>query len=117
GVVTRFAPGATGQSQDNTRRTFIGADGFVGKMNASGGAVLYSTFLGGNGEDAATSIAIDSTGRAYITGSTLSTNFPTTGDAQQTAFKGGGVARTAVGDAFFARLSPTGSALDFSTYL
>ena len=52
-------------------------DAFVTKFNASGSAIVYSTYLGGSGEDDASAIAIDSSGNAYVAGETYSTDFPT----------------------------------------
>ena len=52
-------------------------DVFVIKLNPSGSALVFSTYLGGNGDDIASGIAVDSSGSAYITGWTDSTNFPT----------------------------------------
>jgi hypothetical protein len=85
-----------------------GQDAFVAKLNPSGSALVYSTYLGGNSDEHASSIAVDSTGNAYITGSTYSTNFPTVSAAQPTL--GGGQ------DAFVAKLAASGSSLLFSTY-
>src|SRR5262249_49486238 len=62
----------------------------------------YSTFLGGNNEDTGNSIAVDSAGSAYITGSTKSTNFPQVQPLQ--AAPGGGA------DAFVAQMNPAGAA-------
>ena len=87
-----------------------GFDGFVTKLNSTGSSLIYSTYLGGNGEDGAASIAVDAAGNAYVAGTTDSTNFPTV-NAFQPAFGGGG------DDAFVTKLNPTGSALLYSTYL
>src|SRR5258708_2821587 len=59
--------------------SFGGADvdAFLAKINVSGSALMYSTYLGGNHYDSAAGIAVDSSGNAYVTGSTSSTNFPT----------------------------------------
>jgi uncharacterized protein (TIGR03437 family) len=86
-----------------------GFDVFVAKLNATGSALVYSTYLGGNGDDRAGGIAVDSFGNAYVTGTTGSTNFPTASPLQATY--GGG------GDAFVAKLNAAGSALVYSTYL
>jgi hypothetical protein len=82
---------------------------FITKLNPSGSGLLYSTFLGGNGDDTGYAIAVDGSGNMYVTGSTTSTNFPTTPGASQTEFGG-------VGDAFFSKLNTDGSALLYSSY-
>jgi hypothetical protein len=86
------------------------ADAFVAKINPSGSALVYSTYLGGSGEDRGQSIAVDSTGNAYVTGPTSSSNFPTMNPLQP-ALAGGG------SNAFVAKINPSGSALVYSTYL
>jgi uncharacterized protein (TIGR03437 family) len=102
-------------------------DAFVSKLNPSGSQLLYSTYLGGRRDDIAVAVAIDSAGNAYIAGSTLSTDFPTTPGAYQSMFRGfGGQTGKPIcndqpwfnsGDAFVAKLNPTGSQLVFSTYV
>ena len=87
------------------------SDAFVTKLNSSGTALVYSTYLGGDGIDAGTAIAVDGSLNTYVTGSTASTNFPTASPVQAT--KGAGVTT----DVFLAKLSPSGSALVYSTYL
>jgi len=64
-------------------------DAFITKMNSSGIGLVYSTYLGSNGQDAGISIAVDTAGNAYVTGATASANFPTTSGAFQTMFGGG----------------------------
>jgi hypothetical protein len=59
-------------------------------LNSGGSALVYSTYLGGNNIDAGGAIAVDWSGDAYITGDTLSTNFPTTAGAFQTTYAGDG---------------------------
>ena len=88
-------------------------DAFVSKLNAAGSALVYSTYLGGNGGDWGNAIAVDGLGNAFVTGGTSSSNFPTTPGALQTTptFRGGGY------DAFLTKLNVTGSALVYSTYL
>jgi hypothetical protein len=92
-----------------------GRDVFVAKLNPTGSSLLYSTYLGGSGSDEINvfgpGIALDGTGAAYVTGSTSSTDFPTTLGAFQPAFGGGAF------DAFVTKLNPTGSGLVYSTYL
>src|SRR5439155_18788871 len=84
-------------------------DGFVSKLNAAGSALLYSTYLGGSGNDTARSVAVDSSGSAYVTGSTESSNFPTANPLQAN--------RLGFSNAFVTKFNPTGSALVYSTYL
>ncbi|MBK7575817.1 MAG: SBBP repeat-containing protein [Ignavibacteria bacterium] len=59
-------------------------DAFVTNMNSSGSTLIYSTYLGGRGIDYGSAIAVDGSGNAYVTGSTISTNFPTFGAYQST---------------------------------
>lgn len=59
-------------------------DAFVVKLDTSGTRVLYSTYIGGNGQDNGTSIAVDAAGNAYVTGFTDSTNFPVRNPFQPT---------------------------------
>jgi uncharacterized repeat protein (TIGR01451 family) len=92
-----------------------GSDVFVTKLNADGSAIVYSTYLGGNSEDVGYGIAVDSSSNAYVTGSTSSTNYPTTPGAYQTALHGGSYYYTT--DAFVTKLNVDGTALVYSTYL
>jgi uncharacterized protein (TIGR03437 family) len=92
-------------------------DAFVTKLNTTGTAFSYSTYLGGNGLDYGNAIALDSSGNAYVTGSTLSTNFPTTTGALQTAFGGASSTSASLGDAFVTKLNSAGAAVMYSTYL
>ena len=84
---------------------------FVSKLNRSGSALVYSTYLGGRDFDDGLGIALDSSGNAYVTGYTDSSDFPTTAGAFQTTFGGGS------SDAFVSKLNRSGSALVYSTYL
>jgi len=88
-----------------------GSDAFVTKLNAIGSALLYSTYLGGSGDDQGSGIAVDTAGNAFVTGSTNSLDFPLTTGAFQTTFGGG------VTDTFVTKLNASGSALLYSTYL
>ncbi|MCJ7444713.1 MAG: SBBP repeat-containing protein, partial [Methanotrichaceae archaeon] len=84
-------------------------DGFVTKINAAGSALVYSTYIGGNDNDYGSDIAVDSSGNAYITGLTQSTNFPTQNPIQPSF--GGEY------DGFVAKINAVGSALVYSAYL
>ncbi|MGI8529527.1 MAG: SBBP repeat-containing protein [Geodermatophilaceae bacterium] len=105
------------------------ADAFVTKLNASGSALVYSTFLGGSGYDngnpnrffgdGAGDIAVDGAGNAYLTGSTQSANFPVTANAFQPS-NGGGICTPGTPlcqDAFVTTLNAAGTRLLYSTYL
>jgi hypothetical protein len=63
-------------------------DAFVTKLDASGASLVYSTFLGGSERDGGRGIAVAGTGRAYVTGETLSSAFPTTPSAFDTSYNG-----------------------------
>jgi uncharacterized protein (TIGR03437 family) len=86
------------------------ANAFVTRLAGSGQSLLYSTYLGGSGSDAANAVTIDSAGNAYVTGSATSTNFPITADAFQTTNHG-------ASNAFVTVLNPSGSGLLTSSYL
>ena len=97
-------------------RYFVG-DAFVAKFTPSG-MLSYVTYLGGSGDDAATGIAVDSAGDAYLVGVTNSKDFPTTPGVLQRALKGaGGNSCVRLGDAFVTKLNPSGNQLLYSTYL
>ncbi len=85
-------------------------DAFVTKINSTGSALVYSTYLGGSSFDHGTGIAVDNAGNAYVVGLTGSHNLPTE-SALQPHYRGGD------SDAFVAKINPSGSALFFSTYL
>src|SRR5712692_100651 len=84
-------------------------DAFVLKLNPTGSALIYATYLGGNAGDFGSAIAVDGSGNAYVTGWTSSTNFPTANPLQASG--------RGFQDAFVTKLSPTGSSLVYSTYL
>jgi hypothetical protein len=85
-------------------------DAFVTKFSTSGTSLIYSTYLGGNQNDSGWGIAVDSSGSAYATGDTYSTDFPTQ-NAYQSSHAGGGK------DAFVTKFSVTGTTAVYSTYL
>lgn len=84
-------------------------DVWVAKFNPNGSGPIYSTFIGGTGDDQALALAVDAAGAVYLTGVTQSADFPTVNAVQATP---GGA-----GDAFALKLNPAGSALAYSTYL
>ncbi len=84
-------------------------DAFIVKLNPTGTALLYATYIGGSGDDRAAAIAVNSSGQAYVTGSTASANFPLLLPVRTTL----GGAKTA----FVLKLSATGNQLLYSTYL
>ncbi len=100
-------PTTPGAFQENVSATPW--DAFVTKLNAAGSKLVYSTYLGGNGNERGDAIALDFAGNAYVTGKTASTDFPTAKPIQ--AANAGGF------DAFVTALNPTGTRLWFSTYL
>jgi hypothetical protein len=99
-------PGAV----DPTFNGDVYGDAFVTKLDRSGSALAYSTFLGGTSGDEGDDIAVDKAGNAYVTGQTVSADFPTTAGAFDPSFNGGF-------DAFVAKLDRSGSALAYSTFL
>jgi hypothetical protein len=91
-----------------------GPTAFVAKLNPTGAALVYSTYLGGNVFDSANAIAVDAAGSAYVAGQTVSTDFPVTPGAFQIQNNGAGLK---VANAFVTKLNPAGTALVYSTYL
>ena len=85
------------------------SDGFVSKLNNTGTALLYSTYIGGNGYEILEGLAVDSSGNAYVAGMTDSLNFPT----KNPAF----AANAGFNDAFIAKLGPFGTNLLYASYL
>jgi hypothetical protein len=86
-------------------------EAFVTKLEPGGAALAYSTYLGGSGWDFARGIAVDGLGSAYVTGQTDAFgDFPTTAGAVDATQNG-------ANDAFVTKLSPSGAALEYSTYL
>lgn len=110
--------GALQTAWGGTRSLAGTGDAFILKMNPAGNQFVYSTFLGGDRDDAAFSIAVDQQGNAYVAGNTSSSNFRTTEGAYQRENKGGGGNnRFPGGDAWVAKLNPAGNALIYSTLI
>ena len=86
------------------------ADVFVTKLDAAGSALIYSTFLGGSGDDFGQAIAVDAAGAAYVTGFTYSTDFPTPPGAFDSTHAGSA-------DVFVTKLDAAGATLAYSTFL
>ncbi|MCS6952664.1 MAG: SBBP repeat-containing protein [Bryobacteraceae bacterium] len=86
-----------------------GCDAFVARLDASGGSLLWSTYLGGTRDDSARSVDVDSSGAAYVAGSTYSADFPVAA-AVQTSLRG-------ISDGFVTKVSSDGRSWHFSTYL
>ena len=88
--------------------------GYVAKLNATGSALVYATYLGGTGAqnigDTASSVAVDASGDAYVTGFAASENFPITAGAFQTQLPG----PIAI---YVTKIAPSGSSLIYSTFV
>ena len=85
-------------------------DVFVVKLNATGSALVYATFLGGDNWDEGDAIAVDEAGNVYMTGVTISSDFPTTPGAFDRD-------RNGSFDAFVAKLNASGTTLVYATFL
>ena len=114
GSGTAYVTGGTGSSDFPTANPLQpasggGKDAFVARLDAAGSSLLYSTYLGGSGADDGYGIALDGSGRVYVTGETSSSDFPTA-NAAQPLYAGGF-------DAFVTKLDVVGSAVFYSTYL
>jgi hypothetical protein len=86
-----------------------GVDVFIAKLNAAGTAIVYATYIGGRGDDRSAGIAVDSSGQAYVTGATASTNFPLAAAVRSVNVGGK--------EAFALKLNATGNTLLYSTFL
>jgi hypothetical protein len=94
----------------DTTKNGTGNDVYLTKLEPSGSALSYSTFLGGSTSDTGNDVDVDGAGRASVTGFTASADFPTTPGAHDSSHNGGN-------DAFVSRLDSTGSVLEHSTFL
>lgn len=89
-------------------------DAFVTKINPSGTTLIYSTYLGGSGNEYGKGVTVDAAGQAYIVGLTNSADYPATAGVFQ---PNKGYADPAISNAFITKLSDTGTALIYSSYL
>lgn len=86
------------------------AEAFISKMNAGGTALIYSTYLGGSGDESGRGITVDPSGYAYVTGYSTSSDFPTTQGAYDTQYD-------TLQDPFVTKLNADGTALVYSTFI
>lgn len=102
-------PTTTGAFDETPNGNF---DAFVTKLNATGSALEYSTFLGGSVQDRGYDIEVDASGNAYVVGQTSDgvTDFPTTFGAFDETHNGSS-------DVFVTKLNVAGSGLDYSTFI
>src|SRR5665213_3409596 len=116
--VTAGAIQTTNRGVENYGSDSLDSNVFVTKLNSTGDALLYSTYLGGTGADSAFGLVVDGSGNAYVAGSTQSTSFPVTQGAFQTTIHGAAYGQGShFSNAFVTKLNPTGSALVYSTLL
>jgi uncharacterized protein (TIGR03437 family) len=101
-------------------------DGFISKLSPAGDQLLYSTYLGGRSDDMVMDLKIDSSSNIYVTGWTISNNFPITTGAYQSPLRGAGGQSTfnkngvplmVTGDVFVTKIKADGSALVFSSII
>ena len=99
----------------------VGTDASVTKLDAHGGTLLYSSFLGGSDNDDASDIAVDADGAAYVIGTTTSADFPTTAGALDTTCGSDGTCNSTgtqrYADVFVSKFNAQGSGLVYSTFL
>jgi hypothetical protein len=86
-------------------------DAFVLKLSADATTIMWSTFLGGSGDEWAIGVDLDSSQNVYVTGETAHSSFPTTPGAFDETYNGGDL------DAFVSKLSADGSTLLYSTFV
>ncbi|MHA2296531.1 MAG: SBBP repeat-containing protein [Candidatus Hodarchaeales archaeon] len=88
-----------------------GYDAFVTKLSNDGSTLIFSTYIGGSGDDYGRAIMLDNENNVYIAGSTTSKDFPTTSNAYDSTYNGGAK------DIFIVKLSADGSEILYSTYI
>ena len=129
---TACKPYGAGCSNNGAWAPGYGTAVFVSKLSPDGSSLVYSTYLAGSVTDSSAGIAVDSSGNAYIAGSTNSPDFPVTHGAYQTVCspeldeQGGFCGASAIvskcgaqgyPDGFVTKLDPSGSAIVYSTFL
>ena len=112
-------PVTAGAFQTTTKASgTFASNAFISKLNPTGTALLYSTYLGGTNSsfqlDIAKGLAVDTSGNAYVTGIASSTNFPVTSGALQNTNQAAAIKAQ---NAFVTELNSSGSALAYSSYL
>jgi hypothetical protein len=120
-TVSSNFPGTAGNAQAVNNGLATTGNGFVAKLNTTGTALTFATYLGGGGPDGINGIALDAATNIYVTGFAMSGSagsmpkFPTTAGVLQTAF--GGTTGGNTGDAFVTKIASTGKSFVYSTYL
>ena len=117
--VTGYTESPGFPTQNPIQGSYAGVgDGFIAKINASGTAFIYSTFLGGSAKDSCNDLAVDSEGAVYVTGVTSSLDFPTHNPIQG-SYAGDGFIWLGPqdGDGFVTKINASGTALVYSTYM
>jgi uncharacterized repeat protein (TIGR01451 family) len=114
-----YVVGSTGSTdfplKNPYQSTLLGSvNAFLTKFSPSGSSLVFSTYLGGKSVDGAFGVAVDSTGAAYVTGTTSSTNFPTTTGALSTTCA---ACANFSSEAFVTKFKADGSGLAYSTFL
>jgi uncharacterized protein (TIGR03437 family) len=101
----------TTNTLQGTQRATGQTTAFVSKLNPSGTALIYSTYLGGSSGETAYGLSVDSSGNAYVVGQTASKDFPTTAGAFQTSLP------ASLRTSFVSKLNAAGNGLVYSTYV
>jgi MYXO-CTERM domain-containing protein len=109
GSTRYFALPTTTGAYETTYKTDPNDTAFVAKLDPTGSSLVYATYLGGSHVEEGLGVAVDPNGAVYVTGTTASTDFPTTTGAFQTSLNGV--------DAFVTKLDASGSSLVYSTLL
>jgi hypothetical protein len=114
-TTSKTYPVTAGVFQSTNKAASGSANAFITKLNATGSALIFSTYLGGSTSDSPTGLAVNSAGDIYLSGITYSTDFPVTAGVYQAASKGSSVSY--YWNNFITEINPTGTSLIFSTYL